>query len=239
MTSLKNNNMNKLITTIMISFLLLNNKTTFAASPSPLPVSSATLEKAKELKEKVASKIAELKVISKRGVIGTIKSIKDTSLIINSNSKDITIETDAATNITLLQKGKRSSLKLTDLKADQKILVWGQYNNDQETLKAKQILVRVFSQTYTGTVKSIDKDNIILINDDGKEVKLGISPSTTIKIVGKNKTLSKSDIKTFSEGDFVHVYSTSDNALRILILPKSVLSSIASETPKPTASPKP
>lgn len=219
--------------------IFLSTQFAVAATPSPIPVSSATLEKAKELKEKVASKIAELKVLSKRGVIGTIKSIKDTSLILTSNSKDITVDTDDTTKITLLQKGKRSTLKLSDLKSDQKILVWGQYNNDQETLKAKQILSRVFSQMFIGTVKSIDKDNLTILDQtENKEYTLSIS-SAAINILNKDKSFSKAEIKAVSTGDFAHAYVTSDKVLRLLIIPKNVLSSIAAQTPKPTASPSP
>lgn len=240
--------MKKIVLSIII-MIFFSTGITIAASPSPttsssptekpLPVSSATLEKAKELKEKVASKIAELKVLSKRGVIGTIKSIKDTSIILTSNGKDITIDTDDTTKITLLQKGKRSTLKLSDLKNDQIILVWGQYNKDQETLKAKQILSRVFSQDVIGTVKSIDKDNLtVLVKNDNKEQTFTIT-SATKKALKKDRNLTKAETTDISVGDYIHVYATNQTAIRLLVLPKTVLSSIAAETPKPSASPSP
>lgn len=233
----------KKICLIVLTLLFISTNVSLAASPSPSanpsPVSSAALEKAKELKEKVASKIAELKVLSKRGVIGTIKSIKDTSIILTSNSKDITIDTDDTTKITLLQKGKRSTLKLSDLKNDQVILVWGQYNKDQETLKAKQILSRVFSQSIIGTVKSIDKDNlVVLVKNDSKEYTFAITNATK-KALKKDRSLTKVESTDISVGDYIHVYATNQTALRLLVLPKNILDSIATETPKPSASPSP
>ena len=233
----------KKICPIVLTLLIISTNVSLAASPSPsaspLPVSSATLEKAKELKEKVASKIAELKVLSKRGIIGTIKSIKDTGIILTSNSKDITIDTDDTTKITLLQKGKRSTLKLTDLKKDQIILIWGQYNKDQETLKAKQILSRVFSQSVIGTVKSIDKDNLtVIVKNDSKEYTFTITNATK-KALKKDRTLLKVETTDITEGDFIHVYATNQTALRLLVLPKTTLSEIAAETPKPSATPSP
>lgn len=255
---------NKIVTT----FILLSMFTTgaYAASPNPspkelatasptekpIPVSSSQAEKAKELKDKVASKIAELKVLSKRGFIGIIKSIKGSSLIVTSNSKDITVDTDDTTKITLLQKGKRTTLKLTDLKSNQQILVWGQYNKDEESLKAKAILSRIFSLNLSGVLKSIDKNTVVITDkSENKDYEIDIT-GASIKILKSDKTIGKAESKDLTEGDYIHIYATPKTtgdkttiaALRVLDLPKSIIETSSKETPKATVksetpSPKP
>jgi len=239
--------MKKLIIVILISlsFQLSAFSLSLAASPSPSPKASPsptispTQEKAKELKEKVASKIAELKILQKRAFLGTIKSLTDKGFVLTAQNKDITVETDTNTKITSLSKGTRKTLKITDLTKDQKILVWGQYNKEAEVLTAKTILVRIFSLNLHGTVKSIEKNSLtILEKSENKEYVIDVSQAK-IRSLKKDKTLGKIESKDIAEGDFVHVYSSNNNALRVLVLPKSILEAFSKETPKPTASPSP
>lgn len=237
--------MEKILLAILIFTLNANFATAATPSPSlkatPPPSLSPTQEKAKELKEKVASKIAELKILQKRAFLGTIKSLTDKGFVLTAQNKDITVETDTNTKITSLSKGARKSLKLTDLTKGQKILVWGQYNKEAEVLTAKSILVRIFSLNLQGTVKSIEKNSLTL--DD---YAIDISQAK-IRSLKKDKTLGKIDAKDISEGDFVHVYvtpkteddKTTYTAWRVLVLPKSILENLSKETPKPTASPTP
>lgn len=244
---------------ILISLILNLNSISpaLAASPSPLPKSSPTpsmnptQEKAKELKEKVASKIAELKILQKRAFLGTIKSLTDKGFVLTAQNKDIAVETDSSTTLTSLSKSVRKSIKLTDLAKGQKILVWGQYNKDQEILTAKTIFVRVFSLNLTGTVKSVEKNSLtILEKSEDKEYTIDISQAK-IRSLKKDKTLGKIESNDIAEGDNVHIYvtpktegdKTTYTALRVLVLPKSILEAFAKETPKPTPtlspSPKP
>lgn len=236
---------------LIFIFLILNSKFSLAASPSPSPkpspspTISPTQEKAKELKEKVASKIAELKILQKRAFLGTVKSLTDKGLVLTAQNKDITVETDTNTKITSLSKGVRKPLKITDLTKDQKILVWGQYNKEAEVLTPKIILVRIFSLNLSGSVKSLEKNSLtILEKSENKEYIIDISQAK-IRSLKKDRTLGKIESKEITEKDFVHVYvtpktegdKTTYTAWRVLVLPKSILELFAKETPSPKPSP--
>lgn len=246
--------MKKIIILILLTvhYILYPVSYVSAASPSPSPkpttspTTSPTQEKAKELKEKVASKIAELKILQKRAFLGTIKSITDKSLILSTQNKDITIEIDSNTTITSLSKSVRKSLKITDLAKDQKILAWGQYNKEEEVLTAKNILVRVFSLNLHGTVKSIEKNSLtILEKSENKEYTIDVA-TAKIRSLKNDKSLGKIEAKDIAENDFVHVYvtpktegdKTTYTAWRVLILPKSIIENLSKETPNPTATSK-
>lgn len=259
--------MKKSIIIITLALIVFKGTAVFAASPSPkaipsssptakpLPVSSDTLEKAKELKEKVASKIAELKILQKRAVMGNIKTIADTYIIITNKTQDIKVETNTDTSVILSTAAKvRKAVKLSELPTNTMAVAWGQYNKEQETLTAKIILVRNFSLNTAGTVKSIDKDSVTITSRlDNKDYTIQTSQAK-VRALKKDKTLTKGQVGDLKEGDFINIYATSKtvdsktaySALRITILSKSTLEDIlnvptATPSPSPTQSqtPKP
>lgn len=146
-----------------------------------------------ELKNKVASKVASLKLVEKRGVIGTVTSASPTEIVLSDiNGNQIDIDVDELTNFSSDQK---SSFDISDIKKSMQISVLGLYNKDSQRLLAR------FVQDYTipifipGVIASKDAKNFT--------VNLSTSDHTsyTVDIEDVTKTLLYSD-ESFDESGF-------------------------------------
>jgi len=97
---------------------------------SSLP-SSETLD---AIKDKVASRVAELNLVEKRGIIGDVDSITDTQIIINTISgKRRIIDVDEFTNFSGNLEG------ISDIEVGSSISILGLFNKDSERLLARFI----------------------------------------------------------------------------------------------------
>ena len=127
---------NKLIVLVISIFLLSANP---VSAQSKVP-SSESIEKINqkvdELKDKVASRVAQLKLVEKKGIIGTVEEISDTQITLNDlkgNSR--IIEVDEITKF----EGDTASYGISDIKKSDKISALGLYNKESEKLLARFI----------------------------------------------------------------------------------------------------
>src|SRR3989338_292029 len=91
--------------------LLMSALTTVAFAATP----SATNKKIEDLKDRLATKVAELRQTSRRGMYGTVKSTSITSFVVETKTKDVKIELTDTIKVIQYLKGKRTELTTEDI----------------------------------------------------------------------------------------------------------------------------
>lgn len=205
-------------------------------------------QKVDELKDKVASRVAELKLVEKRGTIGIVESASDTQITVNDlNDKARIIDVD---EFTKFSSAETDSFGISDLKKGSKISAVGLYNKESQRLLARFVNEIDIPLFLYGVVsgKNEDEFSITLSTEDGTNYTVDIEKIT--------KTFAYQDAELEASG-FTKI-KTLENAIvlgyldpkekdritaaRIIIfpgLPKNPKIQIVEESPAPSPTKKP
>ena len=200
--------MKKLIT-ILLLLLIVSTVLAQTASPSATPT-TAKDKQIEDLKDRIATKVAELSQTQRSAIFGKVKAVSISSATIETQTKDVKIElTD---DITIFQnlKGKRTELSIEDLAKDDIVTVFGEHDATLDLLNAKVIFIQgVLPIRTAGVVTDINKTNFTLT------VKPPQGPDITVDIEKFTKTtiwdgedVAKGGFSKIIVGDTVHVAGT-------------------------------
>jgi len=178
--------MNTLFTTICaVSLLFISTVHVQAqtATPSPQPTTQTATEKLSDqinnLKEKIASRVAQLKLVEKRGLIGSVKEVSGTQLTVSDITiRNRIIDVDEITKFS--SPSAKDSFGISDLKAGAKVSVVGLYNKDSERLLARFIDVVSVPTFISGTISGIDHEafTVNVAMEEGKSYLVDIETVT-------------------------------------------------------------
>jgi hypothetical protein len=212
--------------TIWSSFSYLVRAQTGTTSPSAVEEKQIT-----ELKEKIASKVAEIQKENYKGVRGFIKKIDKDSIIIEDNlNKQFEIKTDAVvTKYYRLENNTQKEINRDDLKNNQFIFVNGILNGDQ--VEANGIFIDEAFYINTGQIIEINKEEYFLRVQllEKKVITVDIESYTKQQIINlKTLALELVGFSKFKEGDTIHfVAKITDpektdrfSALKTLLVPQ-------------------
>lgn len=242
----------KILLIIILNFLvLLTGSESKAQTKTPVPVSPTSedrdlIEKLKQIeifKEKIATKVAQVRNEDKGAIYGQIKSIENNNIVVSSLKNDRKINFSEDTLIFKPENNIKKEVKSTDLKKDSFISAFGNYNDNREILLAKFIYIEEYLTRITGKITDVDKTNFTLTVKANSTVYLiDIEKYTKTIIFEKGKGIVKGGFSKFKVGDSVFTVVTPNTkeenrffADRIILLP--VLSSTL--TPAPSLTPSP
>lgn len=194
-----------IIKKISIAFLILlvlqatNYKlqTIEAATPTPQPSQneipqSEDLEKIQRIKDIVASKVAELNLIEKRGIIGSIKVVTNMQVTITDiQGKNRQIDVDELTKFNI----SKTASGISDLVKGTTYSFVGLYNKDTQKLLARNINITPSIPEYIeGAITTIDEKNyqIKIVNNKGEEKIIDIKTSTKTSLASDDGDLTRS-----------------------------------------------
>lgn len=194
-----------------------------AQSTSP---TNATIEKQiNDLKSKIASKVAELNLVEKRGIAGSVSDHSDTQITltdINGNTR--IVDVDELTKFSSPSK----SFGISDVKKGQMLSVLGLYNKQSKRILARDIEeISPFPKIIYGGVGLIDEDNfeLTVVKENGLKVAIEVEDLTKTLIFSSG-TLSKSGFSKISESQAIIIIGFPDKqdpskiiASRMIILP--------------------
>lgn len=214
------------------------------ATPSATPAS----EKAKQiedLKDRLATKVAELRQTQKKAIAGTVKSVSITSATIETPTKDIKIELPDELKVVQILKGKRTILSVSDLEKGDTVAVFGTYDATLDLLNAQFIFIQDPPPLrIAGTVTAVDKTafTLTVTTADDQAWTIDIERYTKTNQWSADKGVAKSGFSKIGIGDSVHITGTAtpkkDNRMsadRILDLGNLT----GAPAPTPTATPTP
>ena len=190
---------------------------------------STNTAKIKELKDKLASRVAELNLQTKKMIQGEIKTLSDQKIILTNNNIEINVNLDDDTTLTQQTgDGKNKTIKVDSMKSGQNIFTWGSFNSGTNVMTASNITVVDMPAIIIGRIKSIDSKNYQLIVTEGnKDILVDHDFSTKDLILNKDYNTAKGGFSKFAEKQLVYVfgYNTTDkndkpmlSAQRIIIL---------------------
>lgn len=239
-----------LIALVMVSFACTGHVLAVSATPSSEETvseieedSSSKNQKIEDLKERLATKVAELQQTQRRAVYGTVKAVSLSSLTLSTEKNDIKIELNDDIAVFQNIKGKRTELTIEDVEKEDVITVFGEYDTSIDVLKPKVIVIQGSTETQiiTGTIKETSKKNYTLTveSKDGKETVVDFE-TTTKTSVWNGSEKEKGGFSKLVVGDTVVIAGTAVpkkenriSASRILILGNP-----SGATPSPTPLPE-
>jgi predicted RNA-binding protein len=219
---------NILVIISLIVITIFVTKTAFAASPTP----TAALEKNSEaiqldnLKSKIASRVAELNLVEKRGIAGAVEEVSGTQIVlidIKGDKRYVDVD-----ELTKFYSPDSDSFGISDIAKGTVLGVIGLYNKQSKRIMAREIDVITLPKTIQGAVLSIDdkKHTFELL---GEKEKLSIDVATITKTFEytKKEDLTSSGFSKLSENQNVIAFGYIDIknsklllASRIIIFPE-------------------
>lgn len=247
--------MKRVLLILAVSYFMLAVPSFAAKAASPTPEatgSSQTLgeerrEQIKELRERVATRVAELRAQTKKGWMGTIKSISGKNLTLTTKQQgDKIILTNDETSFFRSGAGAKKTIKFTDLAVGQEVAAFGQVDQNTGQMTAKLIIAKVLPLNINGKVMAVDVSGGTITVQTPKNGSYIVDIETTTKIMvwEKGKGLVKFGLSKIKVNDRVHVNgivptkaggANRITANRILVLPGQATGITGS--PKPSASP--
>lgn len=184
----------------IIVFAQIPSPSAYAVSltPNPSPTVSAAQkneelnEQINDLKEKIASRVAQLNLVEKRGIIGKVTDLSNTVLTLEDLNKNLRIvDVDEITKF--LSIDGKGSIGISDIKKGQFISVLGTYNKNTKRLLARFITVQNVLVSLTGAVTNIDKPDfsITVVGADQKPKIIDIETTTAIYTFGNDEVIRK------------------------------------------------
>jgi len=199
--------------------------------PGRIKIPEERREQIKELRERLATRVAQLKEKMRRAWHGEIKSISGTTIILTTRQGEKTIVTDENTSFLRTGLGGRRKITLADLSLGEKIVAFGQVSQDTGEMTAKVIIAQVFPVKINGKVTAVNVEGGTITVQTLKRGSFIVDVETTTKILvwEKKEGLKSFGLSKIKVGDRVHVNGTTPTrpkqgenritASRILVLP--------------------
>lgn len=136
-------------------------------TPSPTGGTSL-LNQINSLKDKIASKVAELNLVEKRGVIGTVSEVTSTQItILDLQDEKRFIDVDEITKFSA--EDEEDDFGISDLKQGTVISVLGLYNKESRRLLARFVNTMELPVHVVGTIKEIDRPGFTITVEDANK----------------------------------------------------------------------
>ncbi len=199
-----------------------------------------------ELKDRLATKVAELRQSKRMAAFGTIKSVSISTFVVETKTKDLKIELTDDLKVFQVLKGKRTELKTENLEKGDVVTVFGEYDATLELLQAKVVFIQGIEQTQlSGTViETNKKDYTITMETNDKKTYVIDFETTTKTNLWNGQAVEKGGFSTFVVGDVIFVTGTDVpkkenriSATRITVIPSQVRGTTTSIAPTKSASP--
>lgn len=211
---------------------------TATSSPTSRPTSTVD-SKINELKERIATQVARLDIIKKRGVVGKITDLSNNQIVvedIRGNKRFVDVD-----ELTKFQDTGERQIGISDLKKGDQIEVVGLYNTESRRILARFVKKRTSLVKFLGEVMEVDQKNFILEVAQNQNTKIvEVETITKIQQWTKSDGLAKSGFSKIEVGEKILIVGFEQGkdkiiASRILLLPE-VSPNIKRATPSSTGS---
>lgn len=187
----------------LFAFISQLTKDGYAASPTP----GATDNQIKDqLIENIASRVAELKLVEKRGIIGLVTDVSNTQITISDvQNKTRFIDVDELTKFS--SPSAKGSFGISDITKGANIGALGLYNKESRRLLARFVNVLTIPKFIYARVVSIDNKKFTLnsTTEDKKSLIVDVQNSTKISSYSKEDGITRSSFSKISENDDIIV----------------------------------
>lgn len=204
-------------------------KNVYAATPTPATTpSQGDIRQIDDLKNRIASRVAQLKLVEKKGIIGTVTDAANLQITLTDVGGDTRfVDVDEFTKFSN-PNASGTSFGISDINKDMKLGVLGLYNKQSRRILARQVDVLTLPKILTGAVSSIDgkKFNFYLVSEDNKQTLIDVETVTKTYSYTAGETLVSAGFSRIQVDESVIVIGFPDKqspeniiASRILLFP--------------------
>ncbi len=173
---------------------------TAVPSANQLPESDEEIERVQRIKDRVASKVAELNLVEKKGILAAITEVSSTEIkAVDNKNENVTIDVDELTNFNF----EDEDFGISDLEVGQVYSFIGLYNKDSGVLLARYIAQPNSIPDYVnGAVTELNEDDfqVTILTADGTVFIVDIETSTDTMLVDLEGGLEESGFSGLSVG---------------------------------------
>jgi hypothetical protein len=198
------------ITTVLLFSLFANPAFATTGTPAPSPAKSNDPVKEKlddqinQLKEKIASRVSELNLVERRGIIGTVTEVKGNQITVTDNADNTRfIDVDEITKFS--SPGRTGTFGISDITNGTKISVLGIYNKQSKRLLARFVSTYSNSTIQSGVITAVDPKNfqLTVMTPEQKEIKVDVETATKLSSYTAEEGLVKYGFSKLAVGDRV------------------------------------
>ncbi|MEK9178434.1 MAG: DUF5666 domain-containing protein, partial [Patescibacteria group bacterium] len=165
-------------------------------------------DKIDDLKERVASRVAELNLVEKRGIVGVVTDVSGNEITLNDiNTNTRFVDVDELTKFSSDEK----DFGISDIQKGDELGVTGLYNKDSRRILARFVNKVSLHTLITGVVTEINSDDfsIIILSEDKKEFLVDVE-TLTRSFSYENGELVKSGFSKIKISENVVIFAFPD-----------------------------
>ncbi|OGG06072.1 hypothetical protein A3D05_04190 [Candidatus Gottesmanbacteria bacterium RIFCSPHIGHO2_02_FULL_40_24] len=190
------------------------------------------------LKEKIATKVAQLRDQEKGAFYGIVKSSGGNEVVLSTVKGEQKFTHSEDTLVYIISDNAKKEAGLKDVKTGVVVSALGYFNENRDNLLAKYIFIQESFTRITGKLANIDKSNYTLtVKTKNGDILIDFEKYTVTSSFLKGKGKQKGGFSKFQVGDSVYIvgqpHEKEENryhALRIIHLPMLI-------SPTPESSP--
>lgn len=167
----------------ILLLLLIVNCCLLIVAPRAQAASPTADDKTTELRDQlitnIASRVAQLKLVEKRGIIGIVTDVTNTQITLtDSQGNTRFIDVDELTKFS--DPSSKGSFGISDISKDSTVGVLGLYNKESRRILARFVDVMTTPIIIHGGVSAVDSENytINVATEDGKQMTVDVENLT-------------------------------------------------------------
>lgn len=223
------------------------------AAPSNTSALSESLgEKINDLKERVASRVAQLRLVERRGIIGTVTNVSNTQITLSDIQNNIRfIDVDEITKFA--SPSVKETFGISDITKGTTVGILGLYNKESRRALARFVNVLVLPDVIHGAISSIQPNDytFTFVTVDKHTYTVDIEKTTRTILYSTDAGLVKAGFSKIKEGQRAIVVGFKDpknsksiTASRVIVFADvlrnpNIILSVPTPTPSPSATPTP
>lgn len=142
------------------SFAVVKATPTPTLSPTTQPLNNLE-QQISNLKDKIASRVAQLKLVDKRGIIGTVTDVTQTQITLNDTKGNTRfVDVDELTKFS--SPSAKSTFGISDITKGSTLGILGLYNKESRRILARFVDVLILPVYFSGAVTDLDSKNFNL-----------------------------------------------------------------------------
>jgi hypothetical protein len=206
---------------------------TQAVSPTPTPTSKISptptakpslVDEISNLKDRIASRVAQLNLVDKRGIIGVVEDTTSTQITLNDFANNTRyVDVDEITKFS--SPSASASFGISDLTKGTLVSVLGLYNKESRRINARFVTVDSFPTTITGQVISINTTDgtFLVASENNKQTTVDVQPVTKTSSYTKDGGTEKSGFSKMTVGQRVYVSGYQDKKDKLKLISTRII----------------
>ncbi len=222
--------MKKLFTLLFLTYIfsVLSLAKSYAATPTQQATANAATvteeEQINKLKDRIASRVAELKLVERRGIIGTVTETSNIGLTLTDLQNNTRfVDVDELTKFA--SPSAKESFGISDINKGDTIGALGLYNKQTRRLLARFIDVLSLPKVINGVISAKDTNNytVTIINNNQESLLIDIQTTTKTFSYTKSDGLIKSGFSKIKVGERIMVVGFTDQKDKTKIIPSRLI----------------